>query len=98
MSNPCQLSDAAIEFELLLSQLTESRDVMLVFNQRDGSKVITGGEIQFIEDMFDVDSRMKELKGLNVLSVNAGNGQGFNELHKWIQYVSSDKKKQASVE
>ncbi len=90
MSNPCQLSDAAIEFDLLLSQVSERQNVMLAFNQKEGH--ITGGEIQLIEDMFDVETRIKEIKRLNVLSANAGNGQGCNELHTWIQHVTSDKK------
>jgi hypothetical protein len=53
---------------------------MLVFNQRSNS-VISRGEMEFIEEMFEVDSRIQENKDFNVLQVNAGNGDGCNELY-----------------
>jgi hypothetical protein len=63
---------------------------MLVFNQRSNS-VISRGEMEFIEEMFEVDSRIQENKDFNVLQVNAGNGDGCNELYSWLQDISGER-------
>ena len=48
--------------------------------------------MEFIEEMFEVDSRIQENKDFNVLQVNAGNGDGCNELYSWLQDISGEKR------
>jgi hypothetical protein len=72
MGNPSHLSDAAVELELIMSQVKSTQNVMLVFNYRENN--ITAGDIHFIEEMFDIEARIKDIKGFNTLTVNAANG------------------------
>lgn len=55
-----------------------------MFNQRSTTTITSKGELEFIEEMFDVNTRIKESKEFNVVQVNAGNGEGCNELYQWI--------------
>ena len=51
------------------------------------------GEMSFIEQMFEVSERLQG-QIISVLQVNAGNGDGCNELISWIKMVASDGFKQ----
>ncbi len=75
---------------------------MLVFNQRNTTAMMSKGELEFIEEIFNVDStrEVKESGSMmfNVVLVNAGNGDGCNEVHNWIQEVSGVKKGVKEIE